>query len=236
MSVKRSSFTQSAFPLVRQVLSFIIELMKTTNLLLFTSFFLLVLLLVTLQKQLRDKILNKISSSLENNDFVTFDQITKSLLARLLIPSFDLQCLRLNAAFLRKDTDYADKVIREFDLLDLSNAQKEDVYLRIFNYYMSEKDYDKAKRYKDNILRELKDKELKKQTVAIYDIYALNSGEHVAELLESLEGLPEHQRGYTEMLIADSYRNLNDNKNARKYKDLSLRHFEQLKKEIERNK
>ena len=210
--------------------------MKTTSLLIFAFLFLLIGLYISLQRQLREKQLEKINRALAEQDFLSFDRYTGSLLSRLTFTPYDRSCIRLNGAFLRKDKDYTDQVIKEFELLDLNQLQKQDIYLRIFNYYMSEKDYGKAERYKERICREIKDKELVRQTEVIYDIYALQSSGHLEELLNSLEELPMNQRGYTEMLISDSYKNLEDHRNAKKYKELSLAHFKQLEKDIKQQK
>ena len=100
-----------------------------------------------------------------------------------------------------------------------------DIYLLLYFQYHYKK-----------ILRELKDEQLQKQTVAIYDIYALHSSEHIEELVHDLEDLEMSQRGYLEMLISDSYKNADDLKNAKKYKKLSLMHFKQLEQEIKQKK
>ena len=206
--------------------------MKIENIPLFIAFFVLILFVVFGQKFLAEYFFAKMSEALSNDDFVSFDKYANNFFSRFLFSPFELNYMKLNAAFLRDDKKHTDAVIRDFELIDMRENQKEDVYMRIFNYYMAEKNYPKAKFYMEKIDKEIKNPSIKEECKMIYDIYACKSSNHLNKLLEDLKDQPVEQRGYTEMLISDSYQNMGDKKNAKKYKDLSLNHFKMLEEKI----
>ena len=112
--------------------------MKAENVFLFAGLFFLVLVFALLQKVLSDRYLMKMTKALENKDYEAFEKMASSFFVRLLYSPFNLQYLKLNEAFLKEDKEYTDEIIRGFELIDMNAMQKEDVLLRIFNYYMAE--------------------------------------------------------------------------------------------------
>ena len=206
--------------------------MKIENLFIFIALFAFFSLLAIGQRALSDRYLRKMTEAISSGDFEGFSKIADSFLTKLLFPPFNLCYLKLNAAILEGDPEKFEQAVRNFSLVSMNQYQKSDLYHKIFNHYMSEKDYEKAKVYLDRIEKEVKNEDLKEQDRYVYDIYALNSGEHLDQLLTKREETPEKERGFLEMLISDSYKNLNDNKNADRYKEMSIRHLKQLEESI----
>ena len=206
--------------------------MKIQNLFLFLALFAFFTLLAVGQRSLSESYLKKMTDAITAGDFEGFRKIADSFLTKLLFPPFNLCYLKLNAAILEGDHEKTEQAIRSFSLVNMNEYQKSDLYHKIFNHYMSEKDYEKAKVYLDKIEKEVRNPDLKEQDRYVYDIYALNSAEHIDKLLAKREETPEKERGFLEMLISDSYRNRNDIKNADRYKEMSIRHLKQLEESI----
>ena len=188
------------------------------------------------QRELRNHYINKLTGLLSAGDFAGFEALSNRFLVKLLFTPYNHAYMRLNAAMMQQDKAKIDGIFKEFLLIDdMSEQQKEDIYMKAFNYYMNEKDYDTADKYKEVIMKKVRDPQLKEQTEIIYDIYALKSAEPLEKLLAQNEQTPENQRGFGEMLISECYKNQGDEKNAEKYKKLSLTHFKQLENAIRKD-
>lgn len=210
--------------------------MKIENIWVFLAVFFTIIVVVVGQKSLRDRYLGRLAKALSKNDYELFDKYADGIAVKLLFDSFSIAYMKLNSAFLQDDKQIVDKAFKEFEYIDMSPKQKEDVYSKAFNYYMNSHDYERARIYVERIDREMSKMPIAKQCQMVYDIYALNSIEHIDALIEECDKTPVNQRGFIEMLISDSYKNKNDAKNAKKYKELSLAHFKALENDIKKGK
>lgn len=188
------------------------------------------IIIVFVLKMIGDKYFEKMSKALEEKDFETFNKISDTKISRLIFSPFNLNYLKFNAAIVGEDENEIETCLKCFDYTKIIDSQKDEIYSCAFNYYMSKNNYEKANEYKNKILNESNNIELRDQVVKMYDIYALKSIDYLDELLIECEETDDKERGFVERLICETYKNLGDPVNSKKYNELSLRHFEMMKK------
>ena len=93
-----------------------------------------------------------------------------------------------------------------------------------FNAAIVEQDKKNSKKYLD-LINELPNDRMKAEANRVYNIYILKNDKYLKELLEELENMEDRQKGVNEYLISIIYKNKHDLENAKKYEELSKKHF-----------
>lgn len=178
-------------------------------------------LIIYVLKKLRFK---KMVTTLQMQDFDTFFKLADAKTSKYLFPRFNLEYLKLNANILRADTKQTDA---SFDLLmsiNMTTNQKDDVYMKAFNYYVSLEDKKKTKELME-VIETFKNEELVKEARTIYDIFILKKANYIEIMEDTLEDMDDAQRGITEYLLSVQYANIKDKKKAEEYLQLSREHL-----------
>lgn len=173
-------------------------------------------------------------NTLKQKDFEKLDKLLSSKVTQFFLAPFNIDYLRLNSAIMRNDKEMIAKCFEEFDRHRLNKKQKEEVYMKGFNYFIYEKDYDNAKKYLDKV-NTLDNEKMKQEAECIYDVYALKGYKYLDFLLEETEKLDDIYKGVNEFLISMMYKNKGDDTLSQKYNELSKKHMKLLDKHITDN-
>ena len=97
-------------------------------------------------------------------------------------------------------------------------SKKREVYLNGFNYYIDNNDKKNSQKYK-NLLLSVSgiDSNLVKYVNRLYDIKVEKKSDSLKELLNELESNEVKNKASHYLLIAEIYKNLNDDSNYKKY-------------------
>lgn len=185
---------------------------------------------------IKKKVYLRLLNYIQNREFNIFDEEIKKWYIKFLFPQFNVEYMQLNSAILRNDPKMIKNIFETFDKRRLNKKQKEAVYSTAFNYYISLKKYNDAKKYV-KLVNELENEQLKKEVNRIYDIYALKGHKYLDEMLSEVEMMEDSYKGVHEFLISTMYENSGDLKKAKEYKELSEKHIALLDQKIsEQNK
>ena len=174
---------------------------------------------------------NLLINTLKQKDFKKLDELLDSKVTQFFFAPFNLDYLRLNSAIMQNDKELIKKCFDDFDHHHLNRKQKEEVYMKGFNYFIYEKDYDNAKKYLDKV-NTLDNEKIKQEAECIYDIYALKGYKYLDFLLDETEKLDDMYKGVNEFLISLMYKNKGDEAMSQKYSELSKKHMKLLDKHI----
>lgn len=179
----------------------------------------------------KKKVYYELLTYLENGNTSAFDEKLHSRLARFLFTPFQIEYLKLNEAILTADPKEIDPAFAVFDKRRLSTKQKEDIYMKGFNYYISVEDPKLSKKYLD-LVHTLENEQMKKETEIIYDIYIQKGHHYLQQVLEETEELDEMYRGVNEFLISKMYANMDEPKMAKEYFKKAETHMKMLDKKL----
>ncbi len=167
---------------------------------------------------LRRVVVNSVEDPLLRNDFATFDKRIDRWYIKLFIQPFNVDFLKLNRALLAGDRQGTDEMFEHFDHVNLNEKQKENVYLRGFEYYLSAGDRALTDKYYE-LIKGLDDGDLKTYVDHLYDIYVLKGWTYLDEMLAQADTLPKDQLFEVYSMISAMYENKGDEKNAQIYLD-----------------
>lgn len=169
---------------------------------------------------------NKLVSSLQNGNYDEFFNTVDSFGTRFLIPRYNLEYLKLNAYILQGKEKEIEKQFDDLLAARKNKAQKEDITMKAFNYYVGLENKEKCTELINEIKTFTNERMVQEATI-IYDIFILKLGNHIEEIQEMMEGLEDAQKGVNEYLLSVQYTNIGDKENAKKYEKLSKKHLNQ---------
>ncbi len=173
---------------------------------------------------------NKMVELLQNGEFDQFFALTDSLLTKYLFPRYNVEYLKLNGYIIKGEEANIEK---QFDFLlnaRKNKAQTEDITMKAFNYYVGIENKEKSTELLEQI-QSFTNERMVKEAETMYDIFILKNGNHIEELLTTLEKLPEEGKAVNEYLLSVQYENIGDKENAKKYEKLSKKHMESTAKQ-----
>ncbi|MFV0254999.1 MAG: hypothetical protein ACK5G7_02590 [Erysipelotrichaceae bacterium] len=176
----------------------------------------------------KKKQLNKMVSALKNTDFDSFFETANAKITRYVFPKFNLEYLKLNALILKQDTKAIEKAFNEMFKLKMTPPQKEDIYMKAFNYYVGLENKRKTKELITTI-ETFDNEEMKKEARTIYDIFILKKANYIEEMEQELANDDLASKGINEYLLSVQYRNIKDEKKAKHYEKLSKKHLNEIK-------
>lgn len=182
------------------------------------------LVMFTIINTLKTRTYKNLVSYLQQGKIKEFNQKIDSRSVKLLFPKSSLLDLKFNAAIVEQDKKAAIKYLEELCEMPLTTSQKETYYMKAFNFFIGLKDKKNSKKHLD-LINELPNDRMKAEANRVYNIYILKNDKYLKELLEELENMEDRQKGVNEYLISIIYKNKHDLENAKKYEELSKKHF-----------
>ena len=167
---------------------------------------------------------NKLVILLQSQQFEAFDKLVDKFSTRYLFPRFNLEYMKLNASILRVDEKKIEETFHTLFSIKMSKAQKEDVYMKAFNYYVGVENASKTKEIIE-VIEEFDNAAMKKEARTIYDIFILKRSNYIEEMESALTTQEEEERGINEYLLSIQYKNKGDKKRAKEYLELSKKHL-----------
>lgn len=180
--------------------------------------FVVFLLFEWYQRRKRNNAINSLMTYLNNKDYDSFEKACETKEVKAYIPDYNLNFLKLSAALMQNDNNKIESIIKEFDNIKMTDAQKKALYDRCFYYYVGTQNKNKAETYYQLLMS--MDGVDKNLYSCFYDTYILKGSKYLDDLLNKVENLPINQKLGHYTLIADMYRNKNDDTNAAKYDEL----------------
>lgn len=173
---------------------------------------------------LKTTLYRKMVSNLENGEYADFDETINRKWTQFLFPKTSILDLKLNAALVQKKKKEAIRLLDELCSLPLVLSQKENYYMKAFNFFVGINDEKNSGRYLKKI-NELPNDRIKLEANRVYNIFILKNDKDLGDLLQELEGFEEDEKGINEYLISVIYTNKKDLVNAKKFEELSRKHF-----------
>ncbi|MDF9825879.1 hypothetical protein M2475_002260 [Breznakia sp. PF5-3] len=172
-------------------------------------------------KKLRFK---KILTLLQQQQYDEFDKIVDSWSSRYLFPHFNIEYLKLNSYILRGDESKIDKSFDTLFTIKMTMPQKQDVYMKAFNYYVGLENKHKTKELIE-VIEGFDNEEMKKEARTIYDVFILKRSNYIEEMEANLKDQDDAEKGITEYLLSVQYENKGNRKKAEEYLELSKSHL-----------
>lgn len=173
---------------------------------------------------------NKMITCIQNGDYDGFFKTADSFIVKFLFPRYNLEYLKLNAYILQGKEE---SIEAQFDSLlaaRKSKAQKEDITMKAFNYYVGVENKEKCTELME-VIKTFTNERMVQEATIMYDVFILKQGNHIKEIEEMMEGLGDAEKGINEYLLSVQYANIGDKENAKKYEKLSKKHLnEPIKK------
>lgn len=182
------------------------------------------IVMFTVIRSLKKKKYGSLVGFLEQGNFKAFYQELDKTSSKILFSKLTLMDLRLNAAMLEQRSKEAGKILDEIGKMPLTPREKENFYMKAFNYYVGLEDKKMSKKYLD-LINGLSNERMKFEANRVYNIFILKTDKDLKDLLEELESMEDNEKGVNEYLISVIYKNLKDTKNQKKYEELSRTHF-----------
>ncbi len=175
----------------------------------------------------RDDVAQRLTQYLVHKEYDKFDELVDSKEAKRVIPSYNLAYFKLNKAIQMNKDQEVDQLMQEIGGIKMSNRQKEELYLRVYNYYVFKHRKQKAVYYLTKIKEEIKDEGLILYCTRLYDIEILKKDDLLNPLLEELEDLSGQQQVWDLTLVSLIYKNQNNEEKAMEYANKAKRFIAQ---------
>ena len=189
--------------------------------------------------QKRKALLDKLTEHLLKGELRDFDDLMAENSTKRLVPPFNYEFLQLNRAMMGGNKNRITQLFDQFKTRRLNPAQKREIAIRGFNYYLEEKNNEQLTYYRDQI-NSLPDKAenaaLKEEVNTYYRVTVEGRTDILDELLEKTEKLPEKYRGMNEYLISQIYEHMGNKEKTEEYINLSRKHMEMLGTAAQENK
>ena len=173
---------------------------------------------------------NQMIMDLQSGNFDAFFKTVNSFLSKLVFPRYNLEYLKLNAYILQGREEDIEAQFADLLAARKNKAQKEDITMKAFNYYVGIENKEKC----DELIEEIKtftNERMVQEATIMYDVFVLKLGNHIEEIESMMEGMSDAQKGINEYLLSVQYENIGDKENAKKYEKLSKKHLnEPIKK------
>jgi len=169
----------------------------------------------------RNAIEKKLMTYLYNRKFNDFYSYLKSKEVVGNLHPFNIEYLKMNAAIIENDGSKIEQSLKTLKDMKLKDGQKREIYFNGFNYYIDIDNKTQSKVYKDLCLEVEKDPIRIEYINRLYDIKIEKSTKYLDELLKEVSS--ENINPTLYLLIAETYKNLNDSVNENKYRNLYIK-------------
>ncbi len=167
----------------------------------------------------------KIITCLGTGEYEEFYELVNKRIVKALFARFNLEYFKLNAIVIEGNKR---KINDQFDMLldmKITKAQREEVTMKAFNYYVGMENRSRCKKLLDSISTFNNVRMLEEATIT-YDVFVQKKSNHIDELLERMESMPEPNRAIYEYLVSVQYANKGDEEKAKEYEELSKKHMD----------
>lgn len=161
---------------------------------------------------------------LQTQNYEAFDKLIQKGSSKYLFPRYNLEYLKLNSYILRGDDKKIDECFDSILNIGMSKKQKQDIYMKAFNYYVGMENATKTKKI-IAVIEDFDNEQMKKEARTVYDIFILKRGTYIPEMEALLAEQDDAAKGITEYLLSVQYGNLNNKKKANEYLELSKKHL-----------
>ena len=185
------------------------------------------LLMAAIIAVLKKKQYGKILDAIRMKDHRRFGELCNDELTKFLFPEMRIDALRLDEAMIRNDRAEISYVLARLLKADLSEKDKDRIFSRAYNYYLSVHDERKCREWLERI-EKLKNQSLIRECRRTYNVYIEKGDRYLNEMLEELKNIEPEKAGANEYLISLMYANRSDRKNEKKYRQLAETHLKQL--------
>lgn len=173
------------------------------------------------RKNVKNLVEQKLMSLVMTGKFKEFDEYVETREVKRALPPFNIEYIKMNAAIMANNGKKFEKSLENLTSKKLNDKQKREVYLNGFNYYIDKNDKKNSQKYK-NLLLNISgiDSDLVKYVNRLYDIKVEKKSDCLNELLSELESNEVKNKASHYLLVAEIYKNLNDDSNYKKYIEL----------------
>lgn len=176
---------------------------------------------------------NKFMYYLSCGDFNSFFSSVNKKINKYLFSPYKIELIKLNGFMFKKDNK---QISNQLDLMlnkmRLTSEHRAIIAEHGFYFYFENEQFDECKKMIEIIN---KSKSSIKDAVnmnIIYEIFVENSHAYIETLkgyIEKQNNKNTEQIGLYELLISKQYKNMNDDKNKNKYKELAIKHCKNSK-------
>lgn len=182
------------------------------------------LVMFTVVNTLKTTMYRRLVGYLEKADYDHFYEEIDRKSTKFLFPKSAILDLKLNAAIIQEKKKETTAILDQLCSMPLTNSQKENYYMKAFNFYAGYEDEKNCRKYL-KLINELPNDRIRYEANRVFNIFILKNDKDLSELLEELDGMEDRERGVNEYLISVIYKNRNDTANQKKYEELSKEHF-----------
>lgn len=185
---------------------------------------------------LRNFCYRKLINLITDGEIDKFEKAIDSFHNKLLLSRYSRYFLKLDVAFITNDNQKVLDILPQFEKMLLTNKAKNLVFSKVFSYFVSIEDKERARYYCDYINKNIKNEKVKSEVNRICDTFINDGYKYLEQMLEETEKMPEIYRGPNEYVISRMYQNKKDYKMAKEYSDLSKSHILQFDKYLKENR
>lgn len=189
------------------------------------------IVIATIISYLKKSIYRKMLIAMQMGNHDSFMELTNKKSTQFLYSMMWIDSMRLEEAIMRNNKKDVAHYLDNLSKQRLSEKNAEKVYGQAFNYYLSISDTVMCTKWYEKI-KELKNDRFKREFDRSYNIYVEKGYKYLEDMLNEIEYMEPSKAGVHEYLISLMYANKGDAANARKYKQLSKEHLQQLDQEI----
>ena len=180
----------------------------------------IVVLLFIIYFVVQNTIKGKIMLAYQRKDYDAYNTLLDSTLAKVCIPAYNLEYMRLNGYMEQKCTK---KVNAQLELLfkaRKNKVQTEDLIQKSLQYYVNEKNSKNCHKLLNYMEKENLDSQIIKEASDMVDILVDHKTNHIEELEQKLNDAQESQKAVYYYLLQVQYENLDNIKMAKHYEKL----------------
>lgn len=188
------------------------------------ALFLAVIVYSIVKKVFQNKMEDRYLDWFAQGEYEKIKRSIESFQGKWLFPLYNREHLLLQVAQVTNDKEEIDKLFEEMLSQKLTPTQRQETVMAAFEYYVFEQERLKAKPLYSEI-RQNFDKKIAHRAKLMYEIYINHKGDHIDELLDLLESVPDSEKGTCCLLLAQSYKNKHDEQEQAKYEQLAKQYF-----------
>lgn len=182
------------------------------------------LVMFTVINTIKTTMYRKMVTYLETGNYDQFYKDIDKTFTKLIFPKSSILDLKLNAALVQQKKKEATTLLEQICSMPLSMSQKENYYMKAFNFYVGVEDAKNSKKYL-NLINELPNERMKFEANRVYNVFILKNDNDLKDMLEEIENMEDREKGVNEYMISVIYKNKKDRENQKKYAELSRQHF-----------
>ncbi|EOS61164.1 hypothetical protein C815_00636 [Firmicutes bacterium M10-2] len=188
------------------------------------ALFLAVIVYSVAKKIVQNKMEDRYLDWFAQGEYEKIEGSIRSFQGKWLFPLYNREHLLLQVAQVQNNKEEIDKLFEEMLSQKLTPTQRQETVMAAFEYYVFEQDRLKAKPLYGEI-RQNFDKKIAHRAKLMYEVFLNHKADHIDELLELLESVPDSEKGTCCLLLAQSYKNKHDEQEQLKYEQLAKQYF-----------